>query len=99
MFSAPLQSALSTNVVPAAVEIGPSLLEVLPFREADAVVRRVVDKSRRLERGRRARMFVVVRAVAGRIRVLVSVSVLAVPTGERLTEFLKNSLYSKIGDF
>jgi hypothetical protein len=80
------------NVVLAENEVRPVLLKILAFREADAVVRGVVLEARGLERDRRARMLVVVFAVAGWIRVLVPVSALAVPTGERLTEFLENSL-------
>jgi hypothetical protein len=82
----------SDNVVLAEDEIAPRLLEVRTFREAEAVVRGVVLEARRLERDRRAGMVVAVVAVAGRIRVLVLVSALAVPTGERLTELLENSL-------
>jgi len=44
------------------------------------------------ERDRAAGMFVAVFAVAGRIRVRISVASFAVPAVERLSEFLKNAL-------
>ena len=87
------------NVVLTKDEIGPAVFEVCAFREANAVVRGVVLEAGLLKRDRRTRVVAVVFAVAGRIRVRVPVSALAVPTGERLTGFLKNSLCSKIGDF
>ena len=80
------------NVLLAEDEIGPAVFEVRAFREPNAVVRGVVFKARLLERDRRAWVVAVVFAVAWRIRVRVPVSALAVPTPERLTEFLENSL-------
>jgi hypothetical protein len=51
------------------------------------------------ERDRRARMLVAVLAVCWRVRILVPVLPMAVPRFERLSEFLDNSLCSKIEDF
>jgi hypothetical protein len=86
------RTARADNVVLAKDEVAPTVLEVLPLREPDALVRGVVLEARLLERDRRTRMLVVVFAVAGRVRSLVPAASMPVPRRERFTEFGKNSL-------
>jgi hypothetical protein len=62
------------------------------FRESKVAVLRIVFEAVLFERDRRTRMVAVVFAVAGRVRVLVPVVAVAVPTLERLSEFFKHSL-------
>lgn len=73
-------------------EVGPVCFRVAPLREADVAVFGVVLEAVFFERDRRARVVVVVFAVAGRVRSLVPVVVVAIPAVERLIEFFKNSL-------
>lgn len=80
------------GVVLAEHEVGPSIFEVLSFREAKATVLDVVLEPRRLERDSRAWVLAVAFAVAGRVCFRVPVFALAEPAGERFSEFSKNSL-------
>jgi len=80
-------------------EVGPIRFEIRPFREADAVILGVEFESGSFERDRRTRVIIVVFAVAGWARSRVSVASFAVPPAERFSEFLKDSLCSKIEDF
>jgi len=80
-------------------EIRPILLEVRAFAESNPVVLGVEFEASGFERDRASRVFVVVFAVSGRVCFRVSVASFAVPAVERFSEFLKDSLCSKISDF
>lgn len=67
-------------------------LRIAPFREAEVAILVVMFEAVCFERDRRTRMLAVMFAVAGRVRSLVSVVAVAVPAGERLSEFFEDSL-------
>jgi hypothetical protein len=90
---------VGASLVLAEDEIRPVLLEGGAFAESNPVVSGVKFEAFGLERDRASRVFVAVFAVARRVRPCVSVASFAVPAVERLSEFLKDSLCSKIGDF
>jgi len=69
------------------------------LRESNAVVLGVEFEAGSFERDRGTRVVVAVFAVAGRICSRISVASFAVPPTERFSEFLKDSLCSKIEDF
>jgi hypothetical protein len=94
-----LDVCVGVGFVLAEDEVPPPVFEVAAFREADTPVLGVVLEAVLFERDRRARVLVAVLAVCWRIRVLVPVLPMAVPRVERLSEFLNNSLCSKISDF
>jgi len=63
-----------------------------PLRESDAVVLGVEFEASGFERDRGTRMVVAVFTVTGRVRSRISIASFAVPTVERFSEFLKDSL-------
>ena len=73
-------------------EVRPARFQIGAFRESDAIVLGVEFEASGFERDRGTRMVVAVFPVAGRVRSRVSVAPFAVPTVERLSEFLKDSL-------
>jgi hypothetical protein len=62
------------------------------LRESDAVVLGVEFEASGFERDRGTRMVVAVFTVTGRVRSRISIASFAVPTVERFSEFLKDSL-------
>jgi len=76
-----------------------SLHLVTALREPDAPVLGVVLESVLFERDRGPGMLVAVLAVCWRVRFRVPVLPMTVPTFERFSELLDNSLCSKISDF
>ena len=73
-------------------EVRPVRFEIRSLRESDAVVLGVEFEASGFERDRGTRMVVAVFTVTGRVRSRISIASFAVPTVERFSEFLKDSL-------
>ena len=94
-----LNAYVGVSLVLTEDEVAPPVLEVAALREPDAPVLGVVLEPVLLERNRGAGVLVAALAVCWRVRFRVPVLPVAVPRFERFSEFLDNSLCSKIEDF